>query len=269
MTILMKDKRVRGQALGLIIGVCLSMASAPSWAEEAEIACPANNHANITIDLVFEEPEQKFSLSLREIQSLDNEANGKINPHLSRMGGKQISSKEMATHTLGLTSGNLVLDQSTSFSVRQIGPGRACVYLSDLKVTFGFRQHVVYVARELPRRSCPFNEVLKHEAKHVDTDRRLLNEKATWIKNEIMNAADKVSRVQVGHPDALQQDMQGSLHATIERIHDIVQAERRERQAEVDNPAEYARIGRTCNGQTQEIVDHFFQKPDIGAGRSR
>lgn len=93
----------------------------------------------------------------------------------------------------------------------------------------------------------------------MDTDRRLLNEKATWIKNEIMNAADKVSRVQVGHPDALQQDMQGSLHATIERIHDIVQAERRERQAEVDNLTEYARIGRTCNGQTQEIVDHFFK----------
>ena len=132
--------------------------------------------------------------------------------------------------------------------------GSVCAALSTVKVTFGFIERVVYVARELPRGSCIHGEVLAHEMMHVATDEALLKEFAPAIRRRIETAAARLGSVRARSQQQAAQALRRPLDAALKELLQDFSRERDRRQAKVDTIAEYKRVSGSCGGELSKYI---------------
>ncbi|HEY0835696.1 MAG TPA: hypothetical protein VGE72_17470 [Azospirillum sp.] len=132
--------------------------------------------------------------------------------------------------------------------------GAVCAALSSVKVTFGFIERVVYVARELPRGSCIHAEVLAHEMKHVATDEALLKEFEPIIRSRLETVAARQGTVRARSNQQAVQALRRPLDAALKDLLQDFSRERDRRQAKVDTIQEYQRVSRSCDGELSRYI---------------
>lgn len=152
--------------------------------------------------------------------------------------------------TLGLTAVREEVGLNSSSSSLQDPSGRTCMRPS-FSVTIKLNPQRVYVAREFSAGTCAFKEVRAHEMRHVAANQSHSEQVARAFEQEMRSAFGNdiyyatgaqgnalAAAVKVGWLPHLQEELKKS-----ELLH-----------AEIDTPAEYARMGTLCNGEVGKVL---------------
>lgn len=131
-----------------------------------------------------------------------------------------------------------------------LGPNATvCGRVNMLKISFGYQERMVLVARELPKDSCIHGEVLAHEMKHVAVDDALLAEYADTVRKRlegfVAGLGPTVSRSQ-NHAMTV---MRGQVDRELESLNREFSRERDRRQMQIDTLEEYRRVSDSCGGE--------------------
>lgn len=131
--------------------------------------------------------------------------------------------------------------------------GRWECSIPQISVTYGFSPMTVYVAKEFPKGSCPYNEVYQHELRHVKTyqDHLVTIEKDLADTLRQRFATGSVWRAPKGQTRLmLEKEMNERWLPFIKREIESVESA----QALIDTPEEYARVSGACNGEIGRMV---------------
>lgn len=151
-------------------------------------------------------------------------------------------------HHLGLTISHV--EWRSEITVRaQAGAaapgGSVCAVPAELRIRLIHAEHGIRLARELPPGGCLAAEVLAHERRHAEVNRRTLRETATELRGLARGWAQ---RAETRAPDinaaavALQQELAQVLEPALERL----RAAREAGHAAIDTAEEYRRLSRVC-----------------------
>ncbi len=126
----------------------------------------------------------------------------------------------------------------------------------DIKLNYS--PVLIYVANEFAPGSCGYRTVLEHELRHM----RLYMENLMRVESVVREALNKRFE---GKPfyapsgtamSALEHEMHGTWFPFIREEFDKV----RSKQAEIDTPEEYARVGKECDGEIEAILQRRSKK---------
>lgn len=151
-------------------------------------------------------------------------------------------------HHLGLTISRV--EWRSEITVRAQAPAGergvvVCAVPAELRIRLVHAEHGIRLARELPPNSCLAAEVLAHERRHVEVNRRTLRDTAAEVR---MIARNWSQRAETRAPDinaaavALQQELARALEPALERL----RVTREAAHAAIDTTEEYRRLSRVC-----------------------
>jgi hypothetical protein len=120
-------------------------------------------------------------------------------------------------------------------------------------VSYGFSPLTVYVASEFPAGSCAYDEIYRHELRHVKT----YQEHLIGIEQDLRETLTRrfatgspwrgpVGRTQTMLGRELNERWIPYIKREIERVESA--------QARIDTPDEYARVARTCHGDLRRLT---------------
>jgi hypothetical protein len=218
---------LRAALLALSI-LCLSM---PGLAPRAEAAgsCPAARQpANLTVTALLPPPPEDHTTSYHDL-SKENLLR-KLKP---------------TEDAMGVSSSRLGYDQQADFKLVPHG-GRNCFYLTSLKVQFGYKRRLVQIAREVPERSCMYNEIREHEYKHVAVDNAIVTDNLAMVTSALQRFVASYGPIEAADSTAagarLETAFKSVMNPTIDHLYDLTEAA----QEKVDTDAEYARVDDAC-----------------------
>jgi hypothetical protein len=224
----------------LFFAMVSAMAGLPACLEAAANTCNEYRQAMITVKPIFEDVKYDYQKSMMKIRQMADE---------------QGEEHHAETWPVGLASGQLYLRVNSSiFKSRTSRDPSTCGQIKSILVELGFLNNTIYVAKELPKRSCPFKTVLGHEERHKDVDRQLLEEYTEKAKEFFQKGADEIGMIR--HPAAAAIDAQVNayMNDAMEYFSKELEQERKQRQKEVDSPEEYQRVEQACGGLLMDIV---------------
>lgn len=70
-----------------------------------------------------------------------------------------------------------------------------CVSIKSINVKFGYSDFFVKIDKNYKKNTCPFNAVMKHEQKHIDTYLSVIDDFKQELKQTFFTAADSVMPV--------------------------------------------------------------------------
>jgi hypothetical protein len=152
---------------------------------------------------------------------------------------------------LGLTRGNAIVKFETSLPSIVDASGRWECASPQITVSLGFKPMTVYVAREFPAGSCAYEEIYRHEQRHVKTYQDHLDGLEKTVQETLNRrfATKGPWHGPVGETAVrLQQELDERWLPYLQR--EIGRVE--EAQAQIDTPEEYARIADSCNGEIKQ-----------------
>jgi hypothetical protein len=148
--------------------------------------------------------------------------------------------------TLGLTETVVRLSTKRGYATLKMPSGMGCLRPS-LEVTLSTSPQTIFVAREFPKGSCAFNEIMAHELRHAAVNQRHAESVARKLKAEL----DQVFGQQIFYGDVqqlTQQFKQAWDREWVPRINkQLGESEAQHRQ--IDSPEEYARNNTMCGGE--------------------
>lgn len=147
-------------------------------------------------------------------------------------------------HHLGLTISRVEWGSEIETRWRQ-GAGAVCARPARLGLRLAQTEHRIRIAREIPAGGCLWQAVEAHERRHVAVNQATLRRAATamrqaaeaWAPGAVATGPDAeaaVARLQEGLRQAIEPAL-AAMRAAREAAH-----------AEIDSPAEYARLSRIC-----------------------
>ena len=149
-----------------------------------------------------------------------------------------------------MSTGNMRIERSVKFRGQKLPGDRVCVQVSALNIRIHI-DPVIFIARELHDQGCEFKEYYLHEMKHVEEDRRLIEDYKAVIGRNLdfafpapadYNIGPVPSKETADARQRLKDNVEGALAATFESM----MRERRERQRALDSTGEYLRLARAC-----------------------
>lgn len=218
------------------------VASVGARAQDSEAACESYSDIPVSIETVFSDPYVVGSTTLHELQSLAGQA------HAIREGW-----------TMGLTTYKPVIEISFPVTLVQTDGGLACAVVNKLDVRLGYRDVTVYVAREIPRNTCGFDEVFRHEMRHVEVNRSMLQSYLPIVSGRLREHLKLNGVIRQENPDYAVSELRGRLKQIVEETMREMDRENVERQLAIDSREEYARISNACGGQLQSALGHFLR----------
>ena len=123
----------------------------------------------------------------------------------------------------------------------------------QITVIYGFSPMTVYVAKEFPKGSCPYNEVYQHELRHVKTyqDHLVNIEKDLADTLRQRFATGSIWRAPKGQTRLmLEKEMNERWLPFIKREIERVESA----QKLIDTPEEYARVSGACGGEIERVA---------------
>jgi hypothetical protein len=167
---------------------------------------------------------------------------------------------------VGLSTGELYLQVTTDvFKMHSGTDNFNCGQVRAITVRFGFKDNTIYVAKEFPRRSCPFRTVLEHEEKHKTVDRAILEEFSKQMETRLKDVAEDIGMLQVPVNTAVDQQISDRLHMEVDKITQEIQEARGTRQSDIDTTEEYERISQSCDGQLREVVNDRLELLELSS----
>ena len=89
---------------------------------------------------------------------------------------------------LGLTHSSIGPSLGTATKYKVIKPGKYCLRLEEVRLTFGSRKTSIYIDRKYRKDSCAYNAIYAHEMEHVRINERVINEYIPKIKTRATGA---------------------------------------------------------------------------------
>ncbi len=164
-------------------------------------------------------------------------------------------SKQTEAWPVGLATGEMFFNLNSSMIKKRSDTSAIiCGQIKSLTAVLGFKNNKIYVAREFPKRSCPYREVLKHEEKHKTVDRELLQEYAEKIKQALADVCKKIGTVKSSSSAIVDDEINSALNQAVQKLTRELDEDHTERQKQVDSKEEYQRITDSCDGQTMDVV---------------
>ncbi len=102
----------------------------------------------------------------------------------------------------------------------------------------------VFIAKEIPKGSCLWHEIAKHEAKHVRLDQKLFPQLAGTIRPALLRAASQ--SVVAGSEAEAKATLGRRLVAAMQAAADRFEATRNQQQLTIDTREEYSRPNQVC-----------------------
>jgi hypothetical protein len=231
---------IAAPVINLLLGLAL-FAPACAHAESVPASCGGAEPVRVTITPVFDEIQYEFYNSMLNIKDL---------------AAVQDKRGQQEHWPIGLATGELFVRMNMEIQSKSPrGDIGVCSSLKSFDIQVGFSDNKVYVARELPKRSCPHRVVLDHEQTHKKVDYDLLveyTERAKAYFEEAANAAGMHYQRDGKNVDA---EFNELLNSKLKAFTDEMHAERIKRQNLVDTESEYDRVAASCDGQLKEIIN--------------
>src|SRR6266852_298575 len=145
-------------------------------------------------------------------------------PALQKLAGKAYH----GGRTLGLYRATIRARWHTRVGQRD-GHGETCRWIDSIAIDIVAPERAIFIIRERRPGTCWYDSVLAHERKHQATDDAVLAEFAPRLEHAVA-----------------QQRLMAPVEEAVRRVLDALEAERRARQALIDTPREYRRVGAAC-----------------------
>lgn len=129
----------------------------------------------------------------------------------------------------------------------------SCMQFESINVHIHLKPKIM-IAREYKQGEC-YDAILKHERKHVQVDREVMNKYARVIGRTVKSIADRSGMTgpfPVAETDKLQQQSSRDVSRAIDHIQSAMMNELNHRQQEVDSLQEYERVGKICGNPAKK-----------------
>ena len=126
----------------------------------------------------------------------------------------------------------------------------ACFWYDKVEVKIKLAPKI-YVAKEQSGKRCR-DEIVKHELKHVDTDRRVINNHARNVGIAIQNAVNEIGVIgpyNVHEKDRVNKQLQEHIKSAIQSQESLLYRDMRNEQSKIDSLEEYERVNAICRNE--------------------
>jgi hypothetical protein len=226
----LRARRIRGIGLpdvrqAALVAMLVSLLPGAAFAQPA---CPPRVTPTIQVEVA--DPEPRLLPPLRAA-ALGVEAGGTA-------GGE-------FPHHLGVTVSRV--EWRAEITVRGRGPegGPVCAVPTAVRIRLAHAEHRIRLAREVPPGGCLAKEVLAHERRHAELNRRTLHAAAEELRGAA-RAWPARAETQARDVGAAALRLQDELGGAIEPVLDRLREAREAGHAVIDTPEEYRRLSRIC-----------------------
>ncbi len=208
----------------------------------ADLKCSANKPP--TINVLPSDTQIIYDHSKTQRQ-LDNFQTDTISPYAANV----------ETHVGGLMSGQVQIQQQMQF-MKETHPrfNAGCISYHDVTVRIVIKP-TIYIAKDYAQDSCMYKAVMEHEKKHIKVDRWIVNKYSQRIGQDLFASMKKIGYThgpyRLQDLPAAQERLQVLMSNIVDRETDIMNAERRKLQQQVDSLAEYERVSNLCPGNAR------------------
>ncbi|OFW88119.1 MAG: hypothetical protein A3B66_05190 [Alphaproteobacteria bacterium RIFCSPHIGHO2_02_FULL_46_13] len=207
-----------------------------SRSAQADNWCNPTKAPTINIKTSTDQISYNFSLSEKQLNSFETST---VSPYASNI----------ITDVGGLMKGGIETQQRMSFqTMTNQRTQQVCFWHDTIEVMLHIKP-TIFIASEFPQGTCMHNSIMGHEQKHIQVDREIVNKYAALIGQALQN---DVSRYRVFGPfpasnqDAALEQVKTRMQNILRQYSNQMSAERKARQQQVDNLAEYERVNKSC-----------------------
>ncbi len=216
----------------LLIAPLLISLPAPAAAFE----CPRFKKPTVKVRPLVKEPRYDYSKNLDTLLAMGQE------------GRSRFSNTEKET-PVGLTAASLKFDTKYQIITTTSPLDKSvCAQIKNFTLSFGFDDTTVFVASELPRNSCSFREVLEHELKHVNMDRKLVHVYSEKFQPMFFNLVRGIGTIHASSSLDAEKKIRREVSTYVNGLSTSLSKVRFKYQMGVDTKTEYERLRRSCNG---------------------
>ncbi len=148
-------------------------------------------------------------------------------------------------YSMGLTAAQWKSDAKLELTGRPLDRDTYCWSVVSLSMRFKL-DTTVFIAKEIPRGSCAWKQVVDHEHKHVNLDRKLLAGLDVMVRPKIEPALRKTVVAKDGKKALaiLQADARAAINRALK---DFIAHREKQQLSKIDTPAEYQRVDDACS----------------------
>lgn len=160
------------------------------------------------------------------------------------------------THINGLMRGTIGMTTKTSLAWESDKKrDMNCLRYHRIDVTLSF-DPIIHIARDIPKNSCLYQAVLEHERKHLDVDLQIIRDYEVQLTSQLnqylnSNHVQNIAPIRQAALSSAKQLMMKEIESIIQRIHQSLQLERKNRQQAIDTLEEYQRVAALCPNDKQ------------------
>lgn len=221
--------------VGLVAGVSSFAADAQATGRSGRVTCSVPKAPLIQVlpktkDIVYDYSQTTKQLTARRTTS-PGPYGSNIDTATGGLRADQIS-----------TTSNIKMGTLT-YQVQNAG----CIWYDEVTVNINLNP-VIYVAKEYQKEPCK-GAILKHELRHVEVDRFVVNKYAQEIGTAIQTAVNKAGAVgpfAVADMSRQQDQLIKQVQTAIKSQEHLLHQEMRTLQSQVDSLEEYDRISKIC-----------------------
>ncbi len=216
-------------------------------------ACPTDG-TPVEVHLTMKQApaQQDRQLGIRELQALSQSKDNTLGETLDREHVPLGITQTKATFTSNIRVKTITFPDKT-----------VCASLASLDAIFQFADVKIHIANELPQGSCIENEVIGHENKHVAADNLLIHVWQQRLLNDLKHIANSVGVQRVESPEAAADELDKYIQPYLKKRIESLMEDRKQAQANVDTPAEYARVSASCDSIAGSIVQKAIGKKTV------
>lgn len=154
----------------------------------------------------------------------------------------------LPAHQLGVTASRVEWRSEMDAAIGRPpdgADGPVCALPGAVTVILVHAEHAIRIAREIPRDGCLWQEVLGHEQRHAQVNRRTLRDAAARTREAVTAWAQR-AEARGASVDAAGEVLRAGLREAIVPVLARMQSEREAAHAQIDTPEEYRRLGQVC-----------------------
>lgn len=207
-----------------------------SQSAEADNWCSPSKAPTITVRTSTDQIGYDFSRSEKQLNNFNITT---VSPYASNI----------ITDVGGLMKGGIQTQQKMSFGTMTNGQtNQICIWHDTIDVMLHIKP-TIYIANEFPPGTCMHDAIMGHEQKHITVDREIVNKYAAII-GQALQAEVSQARIFGPYPasnqEALLQQIKARMQNILKLYTDQMNTERKARQQQIDNLAEYERVNKSC-----------------------
>jgi len=168
----------------------------------------------------------------------------KVSATLERLHQKEYGGRLGEGHHInGLSTYNLTTVLDFEIEKKSFNDGVTCYYPTDIKLTLGIKDPIIYIARHIKKGTCAYEVTLRHEQTHQQINIEVWEHYLPKIKEQFLETVKKYTVAGRGQDDisleAAQESLQKKYLAAIEPLLDEIKAEIKHEQIKLDNQENY------------------------------